>query len=137
MKKNRTWVRTEANQVDKVNGTVESFVKHFTVFRIFEAPPADLTGAYAYPVPWIPGDGRTETGTDSGGITFDNLGGMSTVRIHTQSGEIVKEIVHTDGTSRLVWDGRNESGEKLASGLYIFQIKSGFNEKRGKLVIIR
>jgi len=31
----------------------------------------------------------------------------------------------------------NLKGEPVASGVYIYQIKNGFSEKRGKLIVIR
>ena len=37
----------------------------------------------------------------------------------------------------VTWDVKNEDGDRVASGVYIYQIKNSFSEKRGKLVIIR
>jgi len=35
------------------------------------------------------------------------------------------------------WDGRNNSGAKLASGLYIFVLNIGEDYKRGKIAVVR
>ena len=35
------------------------------------------------------------------------------------------------------WNVTNSDGDNVASGVYIYQIKNSFSEKRGKLIIVR
>ncbi|MCK4302172.1 MAG: hypothetical protein KAW91_05335, partial [candidate division Zixibacteria bacterium] len=55
------------------------------------------------------------------------------VRIYSVAGELVRE---TD--TNTPWDGRNQKGEKTASGVYIFVLSDGSGEVgRGKLLLVR
>jgi hypothetical protein len=69
-------------------------------------------------------------------ITFDQMAAGSYVKIFTVSGHKVKEL---DGSSGSVtWDLTNDSGDQVASGIYIYFIKdSQGNKATGKLAVIR
>jgi flagellar hook assembly protein FlgD len=89
-----------------------------------------------YPNPWIPESNNGSQGTLSGGITFAELpteGGE--IDIYNVSGEIVRKL-RWDYGSTLNWDGKNDQGEDVASGIYIWVIK-GSSSKNTKIVIIR
>lgn len=53
----------------------------------------------------------------SGLITFTNLTADAPVRITDAAGSLIFETVSQGGTA--VWDGRNRSGDKVASGVYL------------------
>jgi len=62
-------------------------------------------------------------------INFFNLPGECTIRIYTFSGDLVKTIVHTDGSGDEAWDDATgtlyqatETGQQVVSGLYIANI---------------
>jgi len=55
------------------------------------------------------------------------------VRIYTLAGELVVTLVETYGANSLSWNGRNEKGAKVATGIY-FYTGEGF---RGKLAVIK
>jgi hypothetical protein len=90
----------------------------------------DLSQAYAYPSPFKPSLGHKE-------IIFTNLSDEGTIKIYTISGELVKTINYKGKTFTQSWDVRNESGKKLASGVYIYHIESANDKKDGKIVVIR
>jgi len=46
-------------------------------------------------------------------------------------------LIKYDTNDYLEWDVRNSRGEALASGVYIYIIKSGYFSKKGKLMIIK
>ncbi|MFH1962007.1 MAG: fibronectin type III domain-containing protein [bacterium] len=69
-------------------------------------------------------------------IYFDMLTENSTIKIFTIAGELVQEI--KADSSRMHWNTCNESGEKVASGIYVYFIKDAAgNKKTGKLGVIR
>ncbi len=73
-------------------------------------------------------------------VAFINLTADAVLRIYTVRGDLVRKLQHTgdifDGT--LAWDLLNESGKKVAFGIYIYHITSStLGEKTGKLAIIR
>ena len=105
---------------------------------VFPLPPvslaaSSLSGAHPYPVPFRPSLGHTK-------ITFTGLTLSVVVTIYTIKGERVRSLVKDDLTSDLDWNPvSNERGESVASGLYLFVIKSNLTgeKKVGKLIIIR
>jgi len=62
-----------------------------------------------------------------------NYGRAGDVRIFNAAGELVRQTIVDDP-----WDGRNDKGEEVASGVYIFVITdSEGNVGRGKLLLVR
>jgi len=63
------------------------------------------------------------------------------VRIYNMSGTTVRtltnpaEIIPASGQA--IWDGRNENGDKVASGLYYYVIDTGGSKFRGKITLIK
>jgi len=112
------------------DGSISASISQSAVYIIAGQLQTQLDGAYAYPVPYKPALGHTV-------ITFKNLATDSTIKIYTIMGELVKQL-HNDGdVPSLTWDVKNSDGDRVASGVYVYQIKNSFSEKRGKLVIIR
>jgi hypothetical protein len=98
---------------------------------------ADLSAVRVYPNPW-----RSDKHTGRP-ITFDQMTVGATVKIFTVSGHQVKKL---DGSSGSVtWDLTNDSGDKVASGLYIYLVTvgdtgaygTGGQKATGKLAIIK
>ncbi len=54
------------------------------------------------------------------------------IQIFTLGGELVRTLEETGGASKLSWDGRNEKGDKVARGIYIYIVK----EVRGKIAVV-
>ncbi len=70
-------------------------------------------------------------------ITFTGLAADSTIKVYTIMGELVQTLTGVDVNGQIQWNVKNSDGKNVASGVYIYQIKNSFSEKRGKLVIIR
>jgi hypothetical protein len=91
----------------------------------FADPSVDVDNIVAFPNPFIVEDGGV-------GLRF-NFAGAGTVRIFSVAGERVLDMP-VNG----VWDGRNASGEPVASGVYLFTVTdSQGNIGHGKLLLIR
>jgi len=72
------------------------------------------------------------------GIVFDNLTLDARVRIFTVSGELIADSGEIRQWGRWVWNLRNEEGDKVAHGIYIYLITNSSGEKKtGKIVIKR
>jgi hypothetical protein len=83
-----------------------------------------------YPNPW-----RKDQHTGHP-ITFDQMTAGSDVKIFTVSGHKVKELNGSSGS--VTWDLTNDSGNQVASGVYLYLIKdSQGNKTKGKLAIIQ
>jgi hypothetical protein len=75
-------------------------------------------------------------------MTFDHLAYGSTVKIFTVSGHVVKTL--TPSNDSVTWDITNDSGDKVASGIYIYLITTGDSgyggngqRAKGKIGVVR
>jgi ligand-binding sensor domain-containing protein len=88
-------------------------------------PTSNVEEVIAFPNPFvIRGEGEA--------LAF-NYDGDATVRLYTAAGELVREI-----SVNVSWDGTNQEGHKVASGVYLFLLtaKDG-SIGRGKILLIR
>lgn len=120
---NNLWVKVAGSAVETEDNIVRADMDHFTVFALMGSGIADLSDAYAFPVPYLP--------SQHSKITFTNLSPVCTVKIFTLNGELIKELDHTGG-SQAFWEDID-----AGSGVYLYVIKNDKEKKRGKLMIIR
>ena len=83
----------------------------------------------------------TNSAADDPFVTFTNLPEEVTIKIYTLSGSLIRTLTNFDKSSVtspfLKWDLQNESGLRVASGLYIAIVSSQkFGEKILKFSII-
>ena len=124
------WVKVPGSTINSVQKVVSAGVPHFSVYTLMATPAFSLADAYAFPNPFKPSEGHTQ-------ITFTNLASICTIKIFTLTGDLVKTMVANDGSGQAAWNAKNDAGESVVSGLYLFVIDSGQDVKRGKLVIIK
>ena len=71
-------------------------------------------------------------------LVFDNLPKGSRVRIHTESGSVVRSYSSADVKGgQCQWDGLNASGNKVKPGIYLYSVDGGTAAKRGKIIVAR
>ncbi len=94
------------------------------------AAASNLSGLKVYPNPYKPASGHSR-------IIFLNLPTESCIKIHKITGELVKEIKEQN-QGMAEWDGRNEAGKDVASGVYLYSITSKAGEKaKGRIAVVR
>jgi len=105
-------------------------INHLSKFAVLQLVPAnDLSNIMVYPNPFKP---REHTN----GLMIVNLTARASIKIYTIAGELVREMTDFDGDGRIVWNGKNDNGSDVASGVYIGLIK-GAGKKKVKIAIIR
>ena len=92
--------------------------------------PSGFGSVRAYPNPWK---------ADQNGNAFVTIDGLpasavTRARIFTISGELVRTL---SGTQKVQWDLRNNSGENVASGIYIYLLDANGEQHSGKIAVIR
>lgn len=95
-------------------------------FRI--EPPATLDSITVFPQPFRPIEDEV--------LTLGGLPVGARVRLYTLDGTLVREFPPTDvgGTT---WDGRNEAGGYVSSGVFLYVIDSPMGKRVGKLAVVR
>lgn len=97
----------------------------------------DLSRIMVVPNPYKRHTGWEE---ESEKIQFTHLPERATIQVYTVGGDLVKEWEHYDsdvgGNSN--WNTRNGNGDLVASGIYLFYVKSANGGERvGKFIIVR
>lgn len=112
-------------RVQAVNGSQTSQWASATVTLV----STDLASARVHPNPF-----RAARGDQN--VVFDQMSANSTVKIFTVAGRWVKTLPAPSGY--VPWDLTNDSGDKVASGLYLYLVTDGQgNKTRGKFTLIR
>lgn len=115
--------------VDRVNKRVKIKTTHFSLFALAAPTGTDVDAVDIFPNPFLPGAGHTK-------VSITKLPQDSTIRIYTQSGDLVDEI--SNGSSGSVtWDGKTASGGPAVSGVYYILIDSSLGRATKKLAVER
>jgi hypothetical protein len=64
----------------------------------------------------------------------------TTLKIYNIRGQLVRTLVdeyQAVGERTVTWDGRDENGQELASGVYLYRLKAGDFSQTNKMVLIR
>ncbi len=124
-----------ANTVDATRKIVSADVKHFSLYTIGQVAASNLTDFVIYPNPVNFSTAVRNT------VKFDKLTTGASLKIFDLKGRLVKDLPAgsslNDGVSGHVeWDGKNDQGESVASGLYFFLVTdTAGNKKTGKFAV--
>jgi len=109
----------------KVVGTV----RHLSKFAIGQLIPAGgLDAVKAYPMPYGPANGL---------LVIDNLTQSAEIKIYDVAGELIRTVDYASANGRASWDGKNDAGSTVASGIYVMYIESPEGKKRLKIAVER
>ncbi|MBI5883568.1 MAG: T9SS type A sorting domain-containing protein [Elusimicrobia bacterium] len=106
-----------ASTVDTVRRRVTAFTDHFSLFTLVAVSPGDLSQGFAYPNPFRPSKGHTN-------IKFANLPASARIRIYTARGRLLKELDADTVGQVLAWNGTDNDGRSLPSGVYLAVFES-------------
>ena len=92
----------------------------------------DISQVFVYPNPYrgIGPDGEHV-------VVFAGLPERATIRVFTVQGLLVRTIEHQNSTGASRWDLKNDDGDAIASGVYLFTAENGGETVRGKLAVMR
>ncbi|MFC1500986.1 T9SS type A sorting domain-containing protein [Elusimicrobiota bacterium] len=94
---------------------------------------ADLTIAHCYPNPYKP-----NSGLGHNKITFSHTTAYTKLMVFNIAGELVYSTEADTPTGELEWNVRNNAGEKVASGVYLYLLTDNEGHKKvGKFAILR
>jgi len=107
----------------------------------FDDPPGD-TGTRRGPGEFALYQNRPNPFNPTTTIRFDVPpgGGNVTLRVYDVGGHLVRSLVsgdQTPGVKSVTWDGRNDAGNPVATGAYLYRLTgSGFEQTR-KMVFLK
>ena len=120
--KTNRWLSLPSTVYPEQNKVV-AITNHLSTFALIQLSPLNsLTDAFAYPVPFNPIK-------QSAGLSFDKLTKDAEIKIYAINGAFVRQVAYSSQNGKAVWDGRDYSGEYVASGVYVVLIKNN-NEKK-------
>ena len=127
---------SKKSKIDESNNRLFARIQHTGLYRLatLKQFSNSLSNLKVYPNPWVPTDGNQDTG-DINGISFDELTINTEISIYTVTGERVLNI--SPQTQSWKWDGLNEEGQSVFSGVYLYVVDDGQSKKTGKITIIR
>ncbi|MBD3236621.1 MAG: hypothetical protein GF330_07950 [Candidatus Eisenbacteria bacterium] len=103
-----------------------------------------LADVFVVPNPYVENEDPSRFGPLSGPLVrFFNLPSRATVRIYTSNGERVRTLEHPQAASSvsggsLAWDLENDYGEAVASGVYLYSVRTPDGESAtGFFTIVR
>ena len=91
------------------------------------ATATDLGDVMVFPNPFLP---------DRGALVFANLTASATIRIYDLAGQLIRTLVEDNKDGGLEWDGSNDRGGRVDSGVYYFTVSSGKESVRGKFAVV-
>lgn len=112
--------------------------------RVVNAPRISLADIKVVPNPYVISStwerkrlGDPKLGEPIRDIAFTNLPPTCTINIYTLDGNLVKTIEHFNGSGTEFWDLRSFSNQLIATGVYIYHVKSDAGEKVSKFAVVR
>ncbi len=96
-------------------------------------PAANPPDVFNYPNPFNPVLGEQTNIA----IPEEMLTGTIEVRIYSLAGDLVRVLDEFEEPSLATWDGRNEEGEVVASGLYFYRVSTETGWARGKITVLK
>jgi hypothetical protein len=129
------WVPLLPTSIDTSSNTATAQTTHLTTFGLLAfTPQAGVDKSVIYPIPWKPGSGDSRFNAPL--LTFSNLPAGASIKIYKLTGELIKST-NADSSGAFLWNGTNNSGELVASGVYLALLEGGGSKSKKRIVIIR
>jgi hypothetical protein len=111
--------------------------------KIYQEPsnlPSGYTLSQNYPNPFNPVTSIHYTVATSHGEAVDNSTQHVTLKVYNILGQLVKILVDEDkhpGSYQVVWDGKDQNGEEVSSGIYFYKLKAKDYTETKKMVLLK
>ncbi|GAI15772.1 unnamed protein product, partial [marine sediment metagenome] len=121
----------------KNNKVVKAELRYFSIYTIGVAVASNLDEVVVYPNP------VNFSKAIRGTIKFENLTKNAKIKIFDITGRLVRTLnpgtAENDGlTGKAEWNGKNEDGEVVGMGLYIYLIIDEEDHKKcGKIGVVK
>ena len=131
--------RLVGGKVDTSRNFVTVNLNYLSTFAIFEASPSKLDVEWSYN-PFSPnGDGIADSTTLTINLKQET-GVQAKVEIFDYTGKLIRTLIQEDtqsGYISILWDGKDENGDRVDIGPYIYQVSIGKKIRNGTLIVAR
>ena len=69
-------------------------------------------------------------------LRFAHLPQAAVVTIHGLAGDRVRSLPPAGDSGEVAWDGRNDAGQTVAAGLYLYRVEAQGQVRRGRLAVV-
>ena len=115
--------------LDTVNHVIYATIDHFSTFVLVQlAAATNLDSVKVYPNPF-------NSNTQSHGMTITNLTASANIKIYNVAGELIRTLNYNTSAGSITWDGKNDYGKIVTSGVYIIYINAPEGTKKIKVAI--
>ncbi|MDR0676705.1 MAG: T9SS type A sorting domain-containing protein [Elusimicrobiota bacterium] len=131
------WEPMKKVETDYINTRLIAEIPHFSIYAILQISSfSNLDQVRLYPNPFYPNKSK-KINIDRLPNIYDSLD----IWIYDISGKLIKKLDTTNIEKKfdgdfITWDGKTDTGAKVASGVYIVFIKTNFGVKKEKLAIL-
>ncbi|OQB37943.1 MAG: Thermophilic serine proteinase precursor [Candidatus Latescibacteria bacterium ADurb.Bin168] len=98
------------------------------LFVVRLAPPRGVDSVRVFPQPFRPTHHRS--------LVFGGLPIGATLQIYRLDGNLIRDFAPTE-TGGIAWDGKNENGAVVSSGVYFYVVSSPSGRRAGKIAVVR
>ncbi|MEK6647618.1 MAG: FlgD immunoglobulin-like domain containing protein, partial [Candidatus Firestonebacteria bacterium] len=131
----KMWILIPSAVVDTNKNTISVYVAHLTIFRVM-ALTLNSAGLVLYNNLFDPASNEKLY------VRYDIVQEADvTITVYNIKGQKIKELFNGRKTSGsytdLTWDGKNEDGDVVASGIYIVYISAGDFRDKKKVVVVK
>lgn len=116
-------------QVDTSAKTLTASLSHFSIYAVMGTLSTTVNNFQVRPNPW-------NTAVDPKPVILDFLPDDARIDVYMVTGQKVRTL-YGNGQSAITWDGTDDSGQPLASAVYILRLEGTGGSKIEKLTIIR
>lgn len=112
-----------------------------TLTKVEEEPglvPGSFTLSQNYPNPFNPTTTIPFTVYGSPSIVHSSI--HTTLRIYNILGDLVRTLIDEKkmpGNHQVVWDGRDDKGEKVGSGIYFYRLEAGGYSETKRMILVK
>jgi hypothetical protein len=109
------------------------------VYQECSSQPAGFALSQNYPNPFNPVT-RIQYEVGSNQQNAENSARRTTLKVYNLLGQLVRILVdekQAPGSYQVVWDGKDENGEEVSSGIYLYRLESDRYVETKKMVLLR
>ena len=70
-------------------------------------------------------------------VTFKGDVAYGVVKIYNAKGQLVRTLREKEGSTEVVWDTKDENGNLVPSGVYVWEVKGRLGRCSGRITIVR